>query len=49
MLSQSDLAAWHAECERSRAAAAGKDLDCQGSRNGEPLSLRWIYLHMIEE
>jgi uncharacterized damage-inducible protein DinB len=46
---ESDLAAWHTECERSRAAAAGKDLDYQGSRNGEPLSLRWIYLHMIEE
>jgi uncharacterized damage-inducible protein DinB len=46
---QADLAEWRAECERSRAAAAGKDLDYQGSRNGQPLSLRWIYLHMIEE
>jgi hypothetical protein len=43
---QADVAAWHAECERSRAAAAGKDLDYQGLRNGEPLPLRWIYLHM---
>jgi uncharacterized damage-inducible protein DinB len=45
----SDLAAWQAECEHSRAAAAGKDLDDTGSREGKPLSLRWIYLHMIEE
>jgi hypothetical protein len=46
---QPDVGARHAECERIRAAAVGKDLDCQGSRNGEPLSLRWICLHMIEE
>ncbi len=46
---EADLAAWQAECARSRAAAAGKDLDYHGSRNGQPLTLRWIYLHMIEE
>ena len=45
----SDLVAWHAECGRSRAAAAGKELDYQGSCEGQPLSLRWIYVHMIEE
>jgi uncharacterized damage-inducible protein DinB len=44
-----DLAAWHAECERSRAHAADKDLDYTGTRRGEPVSLRWIYTHMIEE
>ncbi len=44
-----DLAAWQAECERSRAAAADKDLDYEGSCEGQPLSLRWIYTHMIEE
>ena len=44
-----DLAAWHAECSRSRAAAAGRDLDYHGQRDGEPVSLRWIYVHMIEE
>jgi uncharacterized damage-inducible protein DinB len=44
-----DLAAWHAECDRSRANAAAKDLDSTGTRRGEPVSLRWIYTHMIEE
>ena len=45
----SDLAAWQDECEHSRAAAAGKDLAYEGSRRGEQVSLRWIYVHMIEE
>jgi hypothetical protein len=44
-----DLAGWHAECEHSRAAAAGHALDDTGTRDGEPVSLRWIYVHMIEE
>jgi hypothetical protein len=46
---EADLAAWRAECEASRAAAAGHDLDDTGLRSGEPCSLRWIYVHMIEE
>ena len=45
----SDLAAWQAECELSREAAAAHDLDDTGIRRGEPCSLRWIYVHMIEE
>ncbi len=44
-----DLAAWLAECERSRHAAAAHGLDDTGIRHGKPHSLRWIYLHMIEE
>jgi hypothetical protein len=44
-----DLAAWQAECQAARDAAAGRDLDDTGIRHGEPCSLRWIYLHMIEE
>jgi len=44
-----DVAAWHAECEHSRAAAAARDLDATGLRRGEDVSLRWIYVHMIEE
>jgi uncharacterized damage-inducible protein DinB len=44
-----DLAAWHAECAASRAAAARHSLDDTGLRHGEPCSLRWIYVHMIEE
>ncbi len=44
-----DLAAWHAECDRSRANAAGKSLDYSGTRRDQAVSLRWIYTHMIEE
>jgi uncharacterized damage-inducible protein DinB len=44
-----DLALWQAECEASRLAAAGFQLDDAGVRQGEPCSLRWIYVHMVEE
>jgi len=44
-----DLAAWQAECAASRTAAAARGLDDTGLRRGEPVSLRWIYVHMIEE
>jgi uncharacterized damage-inducible protein DinB len=44
-----DLALWQQECEHSRRAAARFGLDDTGLRRGEPCSLRWIYLHMIEE
>jgi uncharacterized damage-inducible protein DinB len=44
-----DLAVWQEECARSRAAAADRELDDTGLRHGEPCSLRWIYVHMIEE
>jgi uncharacterized damage-inducible protein DinB len=44
-----DLAVWQAECDASRAAAAARGLDDTGLRRGEPCTLRWIYLHMIEE
>jgi uncharacterized damage-inducible protein DinB len=44
-----DLVTWQAECEASRAAAAPLGLDHTGIRDGEPVSLRWIYVHMIEE
>jgi uncharacterized damage-inducible protein DinB len=44
-----DLVSWQAECEHSRRAAAAHSLDDTGERRGEPVSLRWIYVHMIEE
>jgi Protein of unknown function (DUF664) len=44
-----DLAAWEEECASSRLAAAAHELDDTGLRRGEPCSLRWIYVHMIEE
>jgi hypothetical protein len=40
---------WLEECDHSRAAAATHELDDTGLRRGEPCSLRWIFLHMIEE
>jgi uncharacterized damage-inducible protein DinB len=47
---ESDLVTWQAECQASRAAAAGKPLDYDGGRRrGEVVTLRWIYVHMIEE
>ncbi|HZU72422.1 MAG TPA: DinB family protein [Acidimicrobiales bacterium] len=46
---ETDLSAWQKECEASRLAASGKDLDFTGDRRGVPYSLRWIYNHMIEE
>ena len=44
-----DLAAWQAECDASRKAAEAHELDDTGLRHGKPCSLRWIYVHMIEE
>jgi uncharacterized damage-inducible protein DinB len=47
---QEDLAVWQAECQESRDAAAPRSLGDTGvTRHGEPCSLRWIYVHMIEE
>ena len=46
---EADRAAWEAECDASRRTAADHDLDDTGLRHGEPCSLRWIYIHMIEE
>ena len=42
-------AIWQGRCDLSRAAAADRGLDDTGLRHGEPCSLRWIYVHMIEE
>ena len=46
---EADLAAWQAECTQSRTAAAAHQLDDTGLRDLQPCSLRWIYVHMIEE
>ena len=46
---EADLAVWQEQMEIARANAASKDLDFNGVRRGEPCSLRWIYVHMIEE
>ena len=44
-----DLAVWQQECAISRVNASRFSLDHCGTRRGNQVSLRWIYLHMIEE
>jgi hypothetical protein len=45
-----DFAAYRAEVDLVRAIARDTDsLDAVGLRRGEEVSLRWIYVHMIEE
>jgi hypothetical protein len=46
-----DLAAYNASVARARAAVKGRDLGeiSPEPDDGRPVSLRWIYLHMIEE
>jgi len=44
-----DKAMFLAACDESRMIAGRHDLDDTGVRRGEPVSLRWIMVHMIEE
>jgi uncharacterized damage-inducible protein DinB len=46
-----DLAVWQDEIAKARAIAAIHGLDDTGirKRTGEPVDLRWVYMHMIEE
>jgi uncharacterized damage-inducible protein DinB len=46
---QQVFAAYGAECERSRASVAARSLDDTIDNDGEPLSVRWVVLHMLEE
>jgi hypothetical protein len=48
---EEDLAAYRASVDRARAAVDGRTLDeiSPEPDDGQPVSLRWIYLHMIEE
>ena len=43
------FAAWRAECDHARHVSAAHTLDDTGVRRGQPVSLRWILVHMIEE
>ena len=43
------LARWDAEVGRIRQVVAPLDLDTEFTRRGKAFSLRWVYLHMIEE
>jgi uncharacterized damage-inducible protein DinB len=45
-----NVAAFRAQCVRSRERVAGRSLDDTFvSPRGHTISLRWVYLHMIEE
>lgn len=44
-----DLGVWQAECEHSRGVAGRLGLDDTGLRRGDACSLRWVYVHLIEE
>ena len=44
-----DFATFRAEVEECRALASRFALDDCGTRHGKAVSLRWIYVHMIEE
>jgi uncharacterized damage-inducible protein DinB len=44
-----DLELWQSECQASSAAAASSSLDDTGAWRNKEVSLRSIYLHMIQE
>jgi uncharacterized damage-inducible protein DinB len=47
---EADIAALRAEIEAAKAAVADIPLDREfESNDGGPMSLRWVYLHMIQE
>lgn len=43
------LATWRAEIDCAREQCAGRTLDGTGRFMGQDVSLRWIYVHLIEE
>jgi uncharacterized damage-inducible protein DinB len=44
------IAEYEAECQRSRDVVAKLDLDATGTTaKGQPVNLRWVLIHMIEE
>lgn len=44
-----DMATWQTEVETARTLASSRSLDDTGTRRGQPCSLRWIYVHLMEE
>jgi hypothetical protein len=48
---EEDMAAYRASVERAREAVKGRTIDeiSPEPDDGHPVSLRWIYLHMVEE
>ena len=46
---EDDVEVWRDACNASRTAASHHSLDDTGLRHGHPVTLRWIFVHMIEE
>jgi uncharacterized damage-inducible protein DinB len=46
---EADFAVWRSECRASSAAASRYGLDYTGEWRGKQISLKSIYLHMIQE
>jgi hypothetical protein len=46
---EQDLATFRAECLAADEAVRGKSLDGTFEGRDGPISLRWVYVHMIEE
>jgi uncharacterized damage-inducible protein DinB len=46
---EADIAVWRAEVAACDAAVAGRDLDDTFASRTETLTVRWLYVHMIEE
>jgi len=46
---QDDLEVWREACNTSRSVASHQQLGDTGVRHDHPVTLRWIYVHMIEE
>ena len=48
---EDDVATWQTEIDAARAVAAARTPDDEGThrRTGKAVSLRWVYVHMIEE
>ena len=47
---EADFSCWRSECDNARTVSAPLALDDRGTgKHGDPISLRWIYVHMIEE
>lgn len=43
------IAEYEAECAANREIAARLDLDACGNHRGQPVNLRWVLVHMVEE
>ena len=46
---EADYARYVAECQRSREAATGLSLEHRFETHGRAMTLRWVYVHLIEE